>query len=385
MRQIWQNDTNFEGPHMLRVCQLMTRLFGRDDERSARPETRRARPSDMDAKEKDRQLLAEMYMEVAPTIASGPWHWYAYHFRQGPAHPFVASIVKACADCERAVPGLGRQLLADLASVSGMEKHLPHWDMLNQKLSEILVLERLFTLPWRSGSPVFSHEPAGRPGGKRPELLVEDGANRYAFEVKAPAILQHAVDRGTNQTQVPGRVFDPATLEHLKQDSPLTLPRDNPVKDFLISADAKFAPFKAQGPCQSVLVIVWDDYIYEPITSLTGAAAKGLLTPQSFATTGNGTPMTFPNIDAVIVVRHLSYFIRAAREEALLERAHAFDFGDETALPNVLIPVPGGDPIAEFITAGLRAVPFDDPRLLTAAEYNPSDLIFWLNTGDGGG
>jgi hypothetical protein len=62
-----------------------------------------------------------------------------------------------------------------------------------------------------------------------------------------------------------------------------------------------------------------------------------------------------------------------------LERAHAFDFGDDTALPNVLIPVPGGTPIAKFIAAGLRAVPFDDPRLQAAAEYNPSDLIFWLN------
>lgn len=376
-----------EVPHMLCVCQHITRLFGSNfmvDERSARP-GRRERPNAPNAMDKDRQLLADMYMEVAPTIAAGPWHWFAYHFRHGPAHPFVASIVKACADCECAVPGLGRQLLADLASISGMEKHLPHWDMLNQKLAEILVLQRLFLLPWRSSSPVFTHEPAGRPGGMRPELLVEDGANRYAFEVKAPAVLQHAINRGTNQTQVPGRVFDPATLEHLKQDGPLTLPRDNPVKDFLISADAKFAPFKAQGPCQSVLVIVWDDYIYEPITSLTGAAAKGLLTPQSFATTSDGSPMTFPNIDAVIVVRHLSYFIKAAREEPLLERAHAFDFGDGTALPNVLIPVPGGGPIAEFITAGLWAVPFDDPHLRLAAEYHPSDLIFWLNMGCGDG
>jgi hypothetical protein len=324
-------------------------------------------------------LLANMYMEVAPTIAAGPWHWFAYHFRHGTAHPFVASIVKACADCERAVPGLGRQLLADLASISGIEKHLPHWDMLNQKLAEILVLQRLFLLPWASRSQTFVNEPAGRPGGKRPELLVEDGGNRYAFEVKAPAILQHTINRGTNQTQVPGRVFESAMLEQLRQDGPLTLPRDNPIKDFLISADVKFAPFKAQGPCQTTLVIVWDDYVYEPITSLIGTAAKGLLTPQSFAISGDGTPMAFPNIDAVIVIRHLSYFIKAAREEPLLERAHAFDFGDDTALPNVLIPVPGGTPIAKFIAAGLRAVPFDDPRLQAAAEYNPSDLIFWLN------
>jgi hypothetical protein len=115
-----------------------------------------------------------------------------------------------------------------------------------------------------------------------------------------------------------------------------------PTKDFLASADAKFEPFKAQGPCQSVLVIVWDDFIYEPITSLTSAPAKGLLTPQSFAKSADNVPLTFPHIDAVIVIRHLTYFIKAAREQPLVERSHAFDFGDDTALSNVLIPVPGG-------------------------------------------
>jgi hypothetical protein len=155
----------------------------------------------------------------------------------------------------------------------------------------------------------------------------------------------------------------------------------------LARADAKFAFFKAQGSCQSVLVIVWDDYIYEPITSLTSVVAKGLLTPQSYATSADGAPMSFANVDSVIVVRHLSYFIKAAREEALLERAHAFDFGDEAALPNVLIPVPGGAPIADFIIAGLRAIRFDDPLLRAAADYNPSELIFWMGIpmGEDGG
>jgi hypothetical protein len=367
---------------MLGMCHLITRLIGvttMDDTRRSLPEVRAEPPVDNRTVDNDLRLLTNMYVEVAPTIASGPWHWFAYHFKHGPAHPFVAGILKACADCERAVPGLGRQLLADLASISGMEKHLPHWDMLNQKLAEILVLQRLFVLPWPSRSPTFRHEPAGNTGGKRPELLVEDGGIRYAFEVKAPAILQHAINRGANQTQVPGRVFESTMLDHLKRDGPLTMPRDNPIKDFLISADAKFAPFKAQGTCQSVLVIVWDDHIYEPITSLTGASAKGILTPQSFATSAAGAPMAFPSVDAVILIRHLSYFIKAAHEEPLLERAHAFDFGDEAALPNVFIPVPGSGPIAEFITTGLRAVHFDDPHLRAAAEYNPSDLIFWLD------
>src|SRR5215211_7347649 len=98
------------------------------------PSGEKLAPTGQSAMENDLRLLAQ----VAPTIAAGPWHWFADHFRHGPAHPFVASILRACADCERAVPGLGRRLLADLACISGMEKHLPHWDMLNQKLAEIL-------------------------------------------------------------------------------------------------------------------------------------------------------------------------------------------------------------------------------------------------------
>jgi hypothetical protein len=51
------------------------------------------------------------------------------------------------------------------------------------------------------------------------------------------------------------------------------LPRDNPVKDFLLSADAKFAAFKAQHlTFTSALVIVWDDFIQEPRTCTLSTA-----------------------------------------------------------------------------------------------------------------
>lgn len=329
---------------------------------------------------KDKNLFARLGLEVAQKISSGPWHWFAYHFRQGPGHPFTSSIIEACADCERAVPNLGRQLLFDLAAISGKEKDLLHWDMLNQKLAEILALRQLFSLPWPSADVRFSHEPAENKKGKRPELVVEVDGTSYVFEVKAPAILGHSIERGSNATQVPGRVFGREMLDAIAKQGPLTLPRDNPVKDFLLSADAKFAPFKTRDSnCRTILIIVWDDHIYEPITSLTSVAAQGLLTSNSFAKAEDGNILAFPNVDAVILLRHLLYFIRAAREEPLVEREHAMDFGDDWALPNVLIPVPGAPQIPEFIATGLRAVKHDDPALLSAAEYNPPDIIFWTD------
>jgi hypothetical protein len=54
----------------------------------------------------------------------------------------------------------------------------------------------------------------------------------------------------------------------------MTLPRDNPVKDFLVSADAKFEHFKeTDANFIGVLVIIWDDFIYEPISSLISESA----------------------------------------------------------------------------------------------------------------
>jgi hypothetical protein len=93
-------------------------------------------------------------------------------------------------------------------------------------------------------------------------------------------------------------------VERSAGDDGITLPRDNPVKDFLVDADAKFKAFKSKADCTTVLVIVWDDFIYEPITALAHPKS-GLLTANSFAKDANGSPMKFPNVDAVVLVRHL--------------------------------------------------------------------------------
>lgn len=328
---------------------------------------------------KDLELHASLYREFAPRIVSGPWHWFAYHFRHVPTHPFVASILEAAADCERGLPTLGRSLLHDLVAISGLEKHLPHWEMLNQKLAEILVLGRIMGLPWDGGGVEFQHEPEGNPGGKRPEMLVKNGADQYLFEVKAPNILQHQIDRGSNDTQIPGRFFDPSMARDIAGGGAYTRPRDNPLKDFLLNADAKFAPFKSRGLVRTALVVVWDDFIYEPITSLISAGAQGLLTEQSFARDSAGEALRFPNVDVVIIVRHLMYFIQAARERSLIDRSHAFDFGDDNGLPNVLVPVPGGQAMPDFVIDGFRALHHQNEVLQRMAEYRSPEVIMWTN------
>jgi hypothetical protein len=167
-------------------------------------------------------------------------------------------------------------------------------------------------------------------------------------------------------------------VKNLAGDGGLTLPRDNPVKDFLLNADKKFAQFKAVQAETSILVIVWDDFIYEPITTLTHEQC-GLLTENSYlkdaVTRATGQ---FAHVDAVVVVRHLTYIVRATRDEPLIERAHALDFGDSQAIPNVFIPISDAGLVPGLIQQGLRAVNWDDPSLQLAADYRPKDIVFWM-------
>jgi hypothetical protein len=318
-------------------------------------------------------LLKQGLTTIGQTAA---WHWFSYHFSKLPLRPLAKSIIDTCADCETKIPGLGSQFLKDLAAISGREKHLPDYEQLIQKLAELLVLRQLLMMGWPEGT-TFQHEPAVAANGKRPELRVTTPTRSFLFEVKTPALLAHIENRNTNGFQAPGRALPQARLAGLVGDAGLTLPRDNPVKDFLIDSEKKFAQFKAVQDETSVLIIVWDDFIFEPITALKHEQC-GLLTPNSYWKDAEGLAVQYPHIDAVVVIRHLTYLYRATREEALEERAHALDFGDEHALPNVFIPI--GDPelVPQDIRLGLRAVDWDHPDLQRAADYRPKELVFWL-------
>jgi len=121
-----------------------------------------------------------------------------------------------------------------------------------------------------------------------------------------------------------------------------TLPRDNPVKDFLASANAKFAAFRQADPAfVGVLFIVWDDYVNEPIGALLNPAS-GLLTPNSFDRDENGEPRAYQSVDAVVVLRHQVQLQEGmANRLPLDERWHFLDFGAADRFPfNALVVNP---------------------------------------------
>jgi hypothetical protein len=302
------------------------------------------------------------------------WHWFDYHFSNGPTR-FADSIITACGLIDDRAPGIGTELLVELTSIGGRERDEAQYEQLLQKMAEILVIHRIVNCPWPEGT-CFQHEPAAIPGGPRPELLVTYPGGRLVVEVKTPSLLGHIRARGANNTQVPYRGGVDLKVARNLVEGPVTLPRDNPVRDFLRDGERKFEGFRADGTA-SLLVIVWDDFIYEPISVLVNPGS-GLLTDQSYSKLPDGTPETFPNVDAVIALRHLQYFILGSRENNLGDRASAMDFGDDGALPNVLFPSHGGRNLPDFLIRGMRAVSHDNEGLRIFADYRPQDMVMWF-------
>jgi hypothetical protein len=327
----------------------------------------------------DRRRADRMrFLQAAAPFFNEQWHWFQYHFSRIPPTPFGQSLVDACIRLEQIETGRGLAHLKEIARIGGREKEMRDYDQILQKMAELLVINAVADMEWPAlpGIRVEEQAPGSRKGV---DCVVTLPEHRYGFEIKAPALLGHRENRAANSLQLPGRYMPRDVMEmHVDQvGGKVTLPRDNPVHDFLASANEKFRAFKAQGPFTGILVIVWDDFIYEPITSLVHERC-GLLTPNTYKNTADGQPVTYPSVDAVVLLRHLTYFTTAAAEQPLIDgRKHAFHLGGESALPNVVIPVREDVPIPTCILDGLWAWPLTDPWLQHAGDYHPSDFVWW--------
>lgn len=317
-------------------------------------------------------LLAKAWSRLTET----GWHWFKYHFFNGP-RPFADSILQACGSIDDRAAGIGTSLLDELCSIGGREEDETQYEQLLQKLAEILIIERIVQCPWPEGA-TFEHEPAAVPGGPRPELLVRYSDQSLVIEVKTPSLLNHIRARATNPIQLAYRSGIQLEVARDLARGSITLPRDNPVRDFLRDAERKFVGFR-DSTTTTLLVIVWDDFIYEPISVLVNPGS-GLLTDRTYSQLPDGSPEAFPNVDAVIAVRHLDYFIQGSREAHLPDRQSAMDFGSDQALPNVLFQAHGGRALPADVIHRLRAVPHEHPGLRAFADYNPQDMVMWFNT-----
>jgi hypothetical protein len=264
-----------------------------------------------------------------------------------------------------------------LAAVAGREKHLPDWEQLLQLLAELHVVTQVLCWRWPEGTS-FEAEPTATNSQKNPELLVKTPTVSIGIEVKAPSLFQHQQARTANSEQIASRFASMeflAAMVHSRDE--VTWPRDNPVKDFLLSANEKFASFCADDPkFVGVLVICWDDFIYEPISALSHPKC-GLFTPDSFARDHADNPMLFPSVAGVVVVRHLHQLFRACRDEPLLDGCrHPLDYGDSDRFPwKAFIDNPHGRHVPDEV---LRCLQARAPSVDMGAEYQPAEYVMWI-------
>ena len=310
------------------------------------------------------------------------WHWFSYHFRFGGRagiHPLAADIIDALVEVDARVPGFALKAADELSSLRGLEKHEPHYEQLLQRLAELHVIRRLVTHKWTFAA-TFDIEP--KPGGgehKNPEIRINGGEHPLLVEVKAPSLLAHIRTRSTRPAQMSTRVLEKDETAKLEDTlGPITLPRDNVVKDFLVSSEGKFEPFRRTNPdVRSIVVIVWDDFIYEPLSALLGQGS-GLFTPQSFYRDSNDAPHTFSSVDGVLLIRHLHQLLFSTRGEDFIDGcASTFDYGAPDSFPfKAFIQNPHGQEMPEELVSALHGL---TPSAELGAEYVPSDFIFWLN------
>lgn len=305
------------------------------------------------------------------------WHFFKYHFNfydLGREHPLAKSIVEMMVELENIIPKSGIDYINKIASINNKPKETKHYDQLMQVLAELMVVHKAATFHWGDDAK-FVYEPTSGISKKNPELTISTDSLAIGLEVKAPELVKKDNERATKPQQLPSR----SELIKIIEKEKTMLPRDNPVKDFLISADKKFEEFKkANSKFCSVLVIVWDDFIYEPISALISPQA-GLFTEESFAKDENENILKFPNLDCVIITRNLLPISKGTRDEPLPDNSrHPLDYGRDKEFPfKIIITNPWNK--LEIPNKVVECFQVLKPGPELGAEYLPTDHITWLN------
>lgn len=316
-------------------------------------------------------LDLDQFSRISKGIFGNRWHYFGRHVAN--FTPFIQSVYRACIDLKVIDEHAPIRILREICNIGGRENFEVHYDQLMQKLAEILVMRQVVKMPWPDGT-CFEIEACVKGERKRVDLVTTlPGGQKYGFEVKAPKYTIHARLRDTRQFQFPVRHGEVLSGIQTKNPNRILLPRDNTLRSFLRSADQKFEAFKAHREFCGVLVIVWDDWIYEAIGPLLNDW-NGLLTPETYSVI-NGAPEVFNNVDAVMILRHLTYFAEAAAERELPDgRLDAMHIGRVGANPNIVQQVSDLE-LPEFIKSGFNAVNIDHPDIEKVPEYHTNKFV----------
>jgi hypothetical protein len=295
--------------------------------------------------------------------------YFAGNAARGVVLPFVNGLCRALAEIDSATPGYANEMMNRLAAIK--DKGEAQYEAILQILAEIYVTQGVVEAASHTGvGPQVAHEP-GPSGKKNPECEALIAGHWCAIEVKTPKLIEYGRLRASKPWQLTARMQGEAT-----KALQATLPRDNPVKDFLVSAEAKFAIYESHRPnALRLLVIIWDDFCNEPIAALVNPMS-GLLTQNSFHRDANNLAVTYPHVDGVVVIRHHHQLIRATRCEPLVDGVKdALRYRHDGFPPKAFIAVAGGRIVPNAVLDALNLVPLS---ACMGAEYQPTDFVMWF-------
>lgn len=317
----------------------------------------------------------EILKEFLNSDLINKWHWFNYHFnfyRNGLEHPFAKAIIDSIYEIGQKIPGADKDLIKKITSINGSEKNQDHYEQLMQVLSEIMVIHQVSNFSWEE-KVEFQYEPKIGNTKKKPEVNIKLESKIIGLEVKSPNLVEHRNNRAKNPFQLISR----NPLNKILPKGYITFPRDNPIKDFLISADQKFNSFKNHYKNYiGILHIVWDDFINEPISALINDP-KGLFRSESFAKDKKGEILKFENVDFVVISRHRYQLHQMAAEQIFTYHIeHPLDYGKRDTFPfKVLIKKPNSK--IELSKDIIDCFQVYSPSMNLGAEYTPTDMVSW--------
>lgn len=311
---------------------------------------------------------SEVMERLADAVESQDWHWYCWHvseYRQGRVTPFFFELVTALGIIDVRMPEAAIRIIDRIGAIGGENRNQDDYDQLYQILAEVNVLLKICAFPWDQ-SAVFEYEPVIVGGGSNPEMVVTVNGRALAIEVKAP-IVRHYRNNMPAGLQATARVYDP------NSGAIAALPRDNPIKDALASADKKFADMRTQRQnVVSVLAIVWDAAMHEPISSLVHEAS-GLFTPNTF----DPEKRVFADVDAVVILPHARQLIEGPGNRRFIDATGAFSWVEFPFRPYLLNP---NSPRQDVTTELNEIFESRDQRGILGAEYAAVDGVLWIDT-----
>ena len=309
----------------------------------------------------------EILGRLVDIIYERQWHWYCWHaseYGRGRLTPFFLELMTALSLIDQRMPGSASEIVERIGSLGGDNRNQGQYDQLYQILAEVQVLRQVCAFDWGDDA-VFEYEASIAPHRRSPELIIACGGRTLAVEVKAPVIRDYRNEMGEGW-QATARGFDP------KVHDIVTLPRDNPIKDALESADRKFSTVRQEHPnVAGILVVIWDHLMNEPIAALLNPAS-GLFTANTF----DREKRTFAEVDAVVILPHAHQLVEGPGNRYFTDGDSTFCWPEYPIKPYILNPNSGRDPVS--VLEGVFGA--QDQRNLIGPEYNASDVVLWIRS-----